>query len=773
MSTISIQQFNSNGNTLPLNSKLKTAIDLAAPIEIASSGTLHHALAWAKRGFRVFPLEANSKKGFVVSNWVSAATTDPEQIKKWWADPIWDGDLDYNIGCLTTGWIVADIDVRDGKHGLDSAAGLHLDKTSLTVRTASGGFHIYYAGLDYGGKNEILGPGSGLDVKAFHNYVLAPGSSIGGKFYTVEVDAEIEMVPDVLASLLGPPGTRTRGSTDEISDDSEAALAEAKHYLEHVAPIAVKGQGGNSTAYKVAAKLTRDLGLSEDAATDLMMKHWTPRCIPPAWTERKLGAIVDHANHYGLAEKGSGLSDSVDEVLATLEGLFVDYEPDVPARASEPARDHALVNDWHSALEDIREKFRVSEFPDRTLHGAPRDTVANARAALAKLPVTLVHDVFKSRIMVKADFLGCYQGQLSDNAILALRHKCRVVFGHEPSDKTMRDAAHQIAIQNHYNPVSSYLAEAQKNWDGQPRIGTWLLEYMGAEDTPLNRAIGQIILVAAVRRVREPGTKFDQVIVFESPEGFGKSTAMSILAGDPSYFCDQSIFGLSQKDQQELLAGIWIYECADLSGLGKADVDKVKAFCSRTSDKARPAYGHYLVDQPRTCVFFGTTNNSQYLQSQTGNRRFWPVKVGRIANDKLKADREQLWGEAAKLEACRTSIELPEALWNSAATEQEKRRVVDDWEDLLADLQGGIAQTPDGWEERILSRSVADHLKVNPAIMRGYGRRAKTVMTKLGWTHTEGHRVGGERGSGYTRPASGPGDLEGIADPHEQNPSVE
>ena len=165
-------------------------------------------------------------------------------------------------------------------------------------------------------------------------------------------------------------------------------------------------------------------------------------------------------------------------------------------------------------------------------------------------------------------------------------------------------------------------------WDKRPRLDTWMTIYLGADDTPLNRAIGRLTLVAAVRRVRQPGCKFDQIPVLEGPEGTGKSSAIEILAGKEN-FSDQTILGLDDRQQQEAVRGAWLFEIADLAGMSKADVDKTKAFASRLSDRARPAYGRAVWALPRRCIFIATTNNETYLKSQTGNRRFWPVKTGR------------------------------------------------------------------------------------------------------------------------------------------------
>src|SRR5262249_13976293 len=144
-------------------------------------------------------------------------------------------------------------------------------------------------------------------------------------------------------------------------------------------------------------------------------------------------------------------------------------------------------------------------------------------------------------------------------------------------------------------------------------------------------------------------------------------------------FSDQTILTQSDKEQQELVRGIWIFELSDLAGMKRADVKKIKAFASRTHDRARPAYGRRRVDAPRRCIFIATTNETEYLQSQTGNRRFWPIKTGVIDIDSLRRDRDHLWAEAAYAEDKGESLVLPEDLWTAASAAQDQRRLHDPW----------------------------------------------------------------------------------------------
>ena len=132
---------------------------------------------------------------------------------------------------------------------------------------------------------------------------------------------------------------------------------------------------------------------------------------------------------------------------------------------------------------------------------------------------------------------------------------------------------------------------------------------------------------------------------------------------------------------------MWFYEIAELSGLHKGEVEKVKAFASRQEDNARPAYARRVSVRPRTCVFVGTTNDDEYLQDQTGNRRFWPIRIGRIDIEAFHRDRDQMFAEAVVEEATDESLVLPEELRPDAAALQDSRVVSDPWADRLGMLR--------------------------------------------------------------------------------------
>jgi predicted P-loop ATPase len=424
-------------------------------------------------------------------------------------------------------------------------------------------------------------------------------------------------------------------------------------------------------------------------------------------------------------------------------------------------RDDKIVSLVTRATKKSTRKAKVLaslDFADITAAGTIKATCANTRTAIEKLEISCGYDVFHDKLLIGGQPIGQYAGELSDHACLYLRKLVDGAYGFDPGRNHIFDACVQMALENSFDPVVNYIDNLE--WDGTARVDEWLTTYLGAADTKLNRVIGRIALIAQVRRARTPGCKFDQIIVIESPEGWLKSTALETLAGGPDYFSDQTILGRGDKEQQELLRGVWVFEIADLTNIRKAEVEDVKAFASRTHDRARPAYGRARIDLPRRGVIWATTNNSEYLKSQTGNRRFWPVKIIRpIDVDGLKRDRDQLIAEAAYFEGHGASIVLPKELWATAAEEQEQRREADPWEDVLHAVRGIVGPNENGDpEERVLSQQLLfEHIGIPKERQKNQDlKRVGEAMRNLGWSGPKLLRLGEKRGRGYWRqPLSG------------------
>jgi predicted P-loop ATPase len=266
--------------------------------------------------------------------------------------------------------------------------------------------------------------------------------------------------------------------------------------------------------------------------------------------------------------------------------------------------------------------------------------------------------------------------------------------------------------------------------------------------------------VAAVRRIRQPGTKFDNVLVLEGAQGTGKSSAIQILAS-PDYCSDQDILSLDAKQQMEALEGIWLFELSELGGMNRAEIDRMKAFISRTTDRGRPAWGRFREDRPRQTIFIATTNDDKYLRDRTGNRRFWPVKTARIDLECLRRDRDQLWAEAAHAEAQGESIVIPEHLWPLAAKAQEERLEEDPWLDILANARNDPPPYSDlfitvGDVQRVHTDTLLrDVLGIDPERQRpADGKRLAANMRQLGWEGPKDVKINGVNRKGYERPVS-------------------
>lgn len=215
------------------------------------------------------------------------------------------------------------------------------------------------------------------------------------------------------------------------------------------------------------------------------------------------------------------------------------------------------------------------------------------------------------------------------------------------SNNAKIDGALSLHSENHkFNDVVNYLNSLV--WDGTPRLDRLLIDYLGAIDSEYVRAVTRKAFVAAVKRAIEPGCKYDTMLILTGPQGIGKSTLLDKMS--KGWFSD-NIRTFEGKEASELLQGVWLVEIGELDAFRKSDEARIKQFLSQRSDRFRAAYGRYVQEVPRRCVFFGTTNRDEFLRDTTGNRRFWAVDVGvnqptkSIWSD-LDGEINQLWAEA-------------------------------------------------------------------------------------------------------------------------------
>jgi len=267
------------------------------------------------------------------------------------------------------------------------------------------------------------------------------------------------------------------------------------------------------------------------------------------------------------------------------------------------------------------------------------------------------------------------------------------------SQRNYQIAVAKVTDDRSYHPIREFLS-ALPEWDKVPRLDTLLIDYLGAEDNAYVRAVTRKTLCAAISRVLNPGCKFDSMLVLNGPQGVGKSTLISKLAGE--WFSDSLNLGdTKDKTAAEKLQGYWILEIGELAGLRKAEVETLRSFLSRQNDIYRAAFGKRATPHLRQCIFFGTTNaESGYLRDTTGNRRFWPVKTpggGSKRSWELPSeDIQQIWAEALAYFNAGEKLYLDASMEQLAKMEQREALESDEREGLVRDFLDTLL--PEEWD---------------------------------------------------------------------------
>ncbi len=263
------------------------------------------------------------------------------------------------------------------------------------------------------------------------------------------------------------------------------------------------------------------------------------------------------------------------------------------------------------------------------------------------------------------------------------------------SSGAVADVIERVARDAVYHPIRQYLQGLQ--WDGKHRLQVALVEYFTATAAPADYLgiVFRKFLVQCVARVMRPGCQADATLVLESPQGYGKSRAVRIFARN--WGCENLPHDLGSKDAAGQLAGAWLVELAELAALKRSDIEAMKSFLTRCVDRYRPSYARRTADVPRQCCFIATTNEEAYLRDRTGNRRFWPVRCGRIDLDALERNVDQLWAEAFAAYIAGDPWHPSDAEAALQATEAVHRELVTELEVAVATYLDGL--TRDGRNE--------------------------------------------------------------------------
>ena len=289
----------------------------------------------------------------------------------------------------------------------------------------------------------------------------------------------------------------------------------------------------------------------------------------------------------------------------------------------------------------------------------------------------------------------------------ALDEFVNIYYGFDPSQKNRERAIIRIGQENSFHPIKDILDKLPE-WDGEERVESLFVDYIGAEDSSYTRAVAKYSLSAAYQRIYKPGIKWECVPILIGDQGIGKSTLLAKVAIDPDFFTDSlTMDKMKPKEGGEVVKSAWFVELSELAGKNKSEDEQVKQFISATSDKYREPYEKQAKSHPRQCVFFGTSNQREgLLRDITGNRRFLPIYS--IQEPTLKSwdlDLEtvlQMWAEV-KAKWADLSLKLPKDIEEAAREQQAKATIQDP--DVAIVKSYLEMKVPENWEnESIIYR---------------------------------------------------------------------
>lgn len=300
------------------------------------------------------------------------------------------------------------------------------------------------------------------------------------------------------------------------------------------------------------------------------------------------------------------------------------------------------------------------------------------------------YDLFSQRDVIvnpSCPFIGTHGiDEVDDTSLARICAYLSEAYGIDMSINNMVDKLLKMtAPERAFHAVKDFITKEQ--WDGVPRVETLLIDYLGAEDTPIVREVTRKWMAGAVGRAIDTdpddgeGIKFDYCLVLYGEQGTGKSTFAETLA---NRWRGAISFSDAKKEQYETLQRSWIVEVPEFKGMKMADTDTVKDLISSRSDNFRAAYAHQWNKNPRHSVLIGSTNNEHFLKDVSGNRRFWVVKVNggigvRHWHDKLKANVGQIWAEAYAI------YKAGEPLMLSEEHDAEMRAYAENFNEIMGD----------------------------------------------------------------------------------------
>jgi len=373
---------------------------------------------------------------------------------------------------------------------------------------------------------------------------------------------------------------------------------------------------------------------------------------------------------------------------------------------------------------------------NRNNNGAPLATLPNLTAMLGsqRFSYQIGYDDFRATIMIRElrDEKSAWR-PLVDEDITEMRQNLERAFGFRPVGKEiMRDAVHLIARDNRFDSAIEHLNSL--TWDKVPRVTNFLRDCFGAEDSDYVRACSEYVWTALAGRTLKPGLKVDMALILTGVQGTGKSTGIEAIAQEDC-FAEMS-FHEKDDDLARRLRGKQVVEIGELRGLHTRELEGIKAYLTRTTESWVPKYQEFATSFPRRMVFFGTTNESEFLSDETGNRRWLPLRSTYVDVDCIRLNRDQLWAEAAHM-FNRKGLLYKEAE-RLARFEHKEFSIVDVWEDKVQDwlesYDHSLGFVPSEAEYLQLNDVLSNALDLPPGRVKHFEKtRLGKVLVSLGY----------------------------------------
>jgi hypothetical protein len=572
------------------------------------------------------------------------------------------------------GIITLDIDCKPGKpNGFESLkARPDLDTPdTYTVGTPTGGQHLHYSYdvSKYPTLRNRSGFIPGCDIRGSGGLAVLPGSPHkNGGTYTHLRGEYFTPAPQWLIDAANLPNEKVEKPEAIPKDHPEFdwRCEQYRQYLETCPPAEVGNSGGSRVLVAMEVGVRRWL-LPRDVVLQLAWTVYNPRCIPPCEDIKLWEYKVDQAIERGRmpVEVVAGDKSLTDAIVA----LTAPPKKSVVRRQPSPDHQYTFVvgsvcmGTGKTSLSNLTNTFlthpdwegvwQYDEFTDRICAVDPPMQLDAETKGFSEIDCTKVINWLES------------------------------VQGLTTSTDMVRRAIESAANSNKYHPVKEYL-------ESLPTPTTRWLDGLAKKvlgnDLPVSQDAVKKFLVAAVRRIYDPGCQVDNMLtLYSAKQGEGKTTFCKVLFGK-HYLTMQA--DLAGKDASDALVGYWGVEMEELDKILRVEATTAKAFLSRHKDVYRPAYGRYKVSVPRQCVFMGTSNVQDFLRDATGDRRYWPVEVGGKVNIKwLEKHRDEIWSEAYALSKTDYLHHFEdESVWTEV---RENFQEQDEWYDIVRDYCTG------------------------------------------------------------------------------------